>query len=118
MRVTKEEVEENLGKNIGVSTLENTFENFLPEKGTEKALKACQALASGKTKWNMLLIYGGVGNGKTHLLLALGIEMGGRGIFCRMLAYPEMMRFLKGCMNKNSSQNVDTVMDLWLCSCL
>ncbi len=104
---------EQLRRRLGVSTLENTFKNFLPQKGTEKALQACQVLASGKANWNMLLIYGGVGNGKTHLLEALVIELSKEGIFCRVMNYSKMMSALRSTMNKDSELSFKEIFERW-----
>jgi len=104
---------EELRRSLGVSILENTFDNFKPVKGTEKALQACRALVSGKTNWKMLMLYGGVGNGKSHLLESSVIELYKMGIFCRVNTYDRMMRYLRGCMDKDSPRSVDDVLDGW-----
>ena len=94
----KEEKREELRKSLGVTNLENTFENFKPVPGTGKALAVFKAQASGKTKWKMLLCYGGVGNGKTHLCEATAIALYKRDLFCRVTTMARIMGALKECM--------------------
>src|SRR6266702_2125985 len=53
-----------------------TFDNFIVGSGNELAHAACQAIAAHPgTKYNPLLLYGGVGIGKTHLIQAVGNEV-------------------------------------------
>ncbi|MBZ0264582.1 chromosomal replication initiator protein DnaA [bacterium] len=52
------------------------FSNFVEGPGNSFARAACTAVSQkpGKTSYNPLLLYGGVGLGKTHLLQAIGNE--------------------------------------------
>jgi len=89
-------------RSLGVSSLSNTFQNFLPWPGTEEALAAFKALASGETKWQMLLCYGGVGNGKTYLCEATTIALADRGLFARVNTMAGVMRSLRGGLDKDA----------------
>ena len=88
-----------------MSSLDSTFENFKPVAGTKEALAAFKALATCKTSWNMLLCYGGVGNGKTHLCEAVVIELYKQGIHCRVLTMAEIMRSLKAAIEHDKHGN-------------
>ena len=49
------------------------FDNFIVGSGNELAFAACQSIAANPgLKYNPLLLYGGVGIGKTHLIQAVG----------------------------------------------
>lgn len=50
-----------------------TFENFIPGENSDFAYNACLAAAKNPgTAYNPILIYGGVGLGKTHLMQSVG----------------------------------------------
>lgn len=107
---TPEEKREELRRSLGVASLDNTFENFKPAPGTEKALASFRALAEGKIRGKMLLCYGGVGNGKTHLCEATAIALYKRGLFCRVLTMARIMRALKECMSPESSTSYEELL--------
>ncbi|MBI5059951.1 chromosomal replication initiator protein DnaA [candidate division KSB1 bacterium] len=54
-----------------------TFENFVEGDSNSFARAACMAMAdfARKCPWNPLLLYGGTGLGKTHLLQAIGNKL-------------------------------------------
>ena len=101
---------------LNVSSLNHTFENFKSVKGTEIALSAFLYLASGKSPWKMLLCYGGVGNGKTHLMEALSIEMSRRGEIARIIPMAAMMRYLKASFAREASLPYEEVFKLYCTS--
>ncbi len=56
-----------------------TLESFIVGSSNELAYSACMAVAKDPgTKYNPLFLYGGVGLGKTHLIQAVGSEIGRR----------------------------------------
>ena len=67
-------------RNIKIDAQLNTaysFDNFLEGESNRLARSAGQAVANkpGGTSFNPLLVFGGVGLGKTHLLHAIGVEI-------------------------------------------
>ena len=75
--------------------------------GTELALAAFKAVLDGPEY--MLLCYGGVGNGKTHLCEAAAIELYKRGKFCRVMKMPEMLSTLRQTIN-NPEKDYDVIL--------
>ena len=58
----------------------------------------------------MLLVYGGVGNGKTHLLEASAIELYKQGKFCRVMNFPKMLSTLRSAIN-NPDMNYNEILN-------
>jgi primosomal protein DnaI len=90
---------------LGVSSLESTFEKIKPVKGMEQALKYAQQIATLKTTWKLLLIYGEWGNGKTLLLEAIALELRRQGIFCRVNNFPAFIGLLKSTFDQCKQTN-------------
>ena len=107
--LTLEERREKLRFDRGLSNLGHTFENFVPEKGTETALAACKALAYGKDDRQMVLLYGPTGNGKTHLCEAVVIALYKQGIWSRLITMSKVMRALKQAMNPDLLASYDVL---------
>jgi len=90
----------------GLHTNSQTFENFKLVKGVERAFKFAGELANGVAEFVWLLIYGGVGNGKTHLCNAIAKESLDRGVEVLMLNSADMFSQIKSAMNDNTSEAV------------
>lgn len=95
---------------FGVSNLNHTFENFKVLPGTEKAHKAFKEVAEGAGK-PFLLCYGGVGNGKTHLLEALALRLRERGIASRIWVVADFLAYLRRLMRDSSKEDIDVVIE-------
>jgi DNA replication protein DnaC len=108
---TREERREQLRRSLGLSSLTNTFDTFKQIKGTELAYSAFKELASGETKWQMLLCYGKPGNGKSHLCEATSIELYKHGIYCSVMIMSKVMDSLKNTMKDGSLLTHSELMD-------
>tara|TARA_Y100000590_G_scaffold45889_1_gene48775 strand:+ start:7489 stop:8874 length:1386 start_codon:yes stop_codon:yes gene_type:complete len=83
-------INQNYGKNSRVSSIENSllnynrfntnysFDNFIVGKSNELAYTAAKKICTESSHYNPLFIYGPVGMGKTHLLNAIGLEIGNK----------------------------------------
>jgi DNA replication protein DnaC len=83
-------------RKVGVSRPTQTFETFKVNAETQEAYEAVKAFAEGTANFCMLLIYGGVGNGKTHLANAAAIYLNQQGQDCRYFVVPDLLSSLKG----------------------
>ena len=103
---------------LGVSSLNTTFKNFKVVKGTEDAFKAASMIATLETKWKMLLIYGTWGNGKTHLLEAIVLELWAKGYRVKIQTFPDFVAKLKGTFDKNTEPGGTSFNDIMGYLCL
>lgn len=88
----------------GVKGLRQTFENFNAEiPGVKKAYQAAWKMAEGEGDFIWLIIYGGVGNGKTHLLNAIANRVMNRGISLKLVMMAELLSELKMAMDSNQT---------------
>ncbi len=97
---------------LKISSLESTFENFKPAKGSEDALKAAKAIATLETEWKLLFINGTWGNGKTHLLEAIALTLWGKGHSVRVETFPDFMASLKGTFDRSRDSDGPSFNDL------
>ena len=90
----------------GLHTNSQTFDNFKLVAGAKNTFKLASELATGEAKFVWLLIYGGVGNGKTFLCNAITKESLERGIEVIMLNAAGMFSQIKAAMNDNTDQEL------------
>ena len=86
----------------GISSRCQTFEEFIVRQGTEKSLEAFKELAFTRTGKPFLLVYGGVGNGKTHLCQALTKELLKQGIDAYYYRVPDLLKTLRNAIQEHS----------------
>jgi chromosomal replication initiator protein len=88
------------GDSLSVLNPHYTFQNFVEGGSNQFAKAAAQAVgeAPGKTSFNPLVVYGGVGLGKTHLIQAIGNYSLERAIVRRVL-YASSERFTNDFIN-------------------
>ena len=98
-------------KNSQISLIENsllnynrfnsnyTLDNFMVGKSNEVAYMAAKKICSDGSHYNPLFIYSGVGMGKTHLLNAIGLEIGDNKKVMFISAERFMYHFIRSIKN-------------------
>ena len=87
-----------------------TFANFDHRPGTEQGLAACRLFASGVGPTAVALV-GVVGNGKSHLLEAVGRELLDNAHAVRYEFVPTLIDRLRNCYQDDSEEDVADLMD-------
>ncbi len=81
---------------FNISTLKHNFECFKTTSDTREAINVMKNVAQGKSDRQFLMLYGGTGCGKTHLIEAAIIQWAKDGIFGRYYTFSDIARHLKG----------------------
>ena len=104
-------VRSNFSKNSKVSVIEdsllnynrfnsnNSFENFIVGESNELAFTAAKKACADSSHYNPLFIYSSVGMGKTHLLNAIGLEIGSSKKVMFISAERFMYHFIRSIKN-------------------
>ena len=103
---TKGQSKERMRQFVGLTNWNRTFATFKIVKGTKRAFSTMKAMAEGKHQ-PMLLLCGGIGNGKTHLCEALSIELYKNGIKCPITLWAELRRKLLQAMHRPKPNQAD-----------
>ena len=77
----------------------NSFENFMIGESNELAYMAAKKVCAEGSHYNPLFIYSGVGMGKTHLLNAIGLEIGNTKKVMFISAERFMYHFIRSIKN-------------------
>jgi len=78
----------------------NRFDNFMVGESNELAYTATRKICTESSHYNPLFIYSSVGMGKTHLLNAIGLEVGNSKKVMFISAERFMYHFVKSIRNK------------------
>jgi len=78
----------------------NRFDNFMVGESNELAYTATRKICSESSHYNPLFIYSAVGMGKTHLLNAIGLELGNSKKVMFISAERFMYHFVKSIRSK------------------
>jgi len=110
-------------KQRGATDATQIFNTFKSRVGTKKVYQYAKEFADsvgspphyGRKDFVWLLIYGGVGNGKTHLCNAITKTVLARGCEVRMIAAADMFAEIKAGMdNKNSEEVIRKFKDVFV----
>jgi len=111
-RNTGEPVDISIGQySFGVSNESHTFKAFKQVAGTVDIYKAFKDLAEGVAEYCFLLVYGGVGNGKTHLVDATAIRLAEREINAAVWVVPDFLSYLKRLINPEWPGRLDGMIE-------
>ncbi|MCK5585713.1 ATP-binding protein, partial [Candidatus Bipolaricaulota bacterium] len=78
----------------GVRSPKQTFETFEPRDGSKQAFNYARQLADGSATFIWLLVFGGTGNGKSHLCNAMARESIRRGVDTRLVSVADLFAAL------------------------
>lgn len=88
----------------GVIGTKQTFETFDTDvPGVKKAYKAAWNIAEGIGDFVWFILFGGVGNGKTHLLNAIANRVMERGIAVKMIMMADLLSELRMSIETNQT---------------
>lgn len=106
------ELLERVRRDLRVSNLDHTFNNFKHYPGTDDAYRAFLTRATRDDALPFLFCYGGVGNGKTFLCEATVIELYRRGIFTRLCVWSDIVGWTHKAMRpENGLPSVDSLIE-------
>ncbi len=95
--MSEEEKRDSIRRSLRISNINHRLENFKVTKEIKPVYDAFKnILETGIPP--MLLVYGGVGNGKTFLCDAVSIALYNKGIKCGVEIWSELMRYFKRLM--------------------
>lgn len=99
---------ENYLKEQGVK-LKQTFETFKMVPGAREAYNFAKEFSSASGPL-FYLLYGGVGNGKTHLCNAAAVALLGRGVACKFYTVADLLSLLRSKIDNGTIEEEITIL--------
>ena len=99
---------------IPVARQSETLLNFHDAPGVMPAFESACELGEGRSEWKLLLLYGGHGNGKTHLARGALMAAADRGVHGRYYTVRQLMSVLREAMDLKlqQSRSVDAIITI------
>jgi len=95
----------------GIKATPRTFDSFKPRTGTEEAVVAAREFIDMEGSAIMVLV-GGYGTGKSHIVEAIAREWLHRGRTCRYDYVPDLLDELRSTFNNNGDDSVHGLMNM------
>ena len=104
-----------LAERLNIGDMGHTFANFKTVAGAEDCLKVFSEAAEGISPTPFIFCYGGVGNGKTHMLEAMVIRLNERGLFTRYYTWSRIISNLRRFIRRDdaTSPPYDVIFGRW-----
>lgn len=98
--------------NIGEKYLNASFENFLMRQGSENAFKVAKHYAEhfDEFDYESIMLWGDVGNGKTHLAASVHNHLTAQGKVVVFVSMPELLSKIKATFNRNNNESEQQIM--------
>ncbi len=97
--------------NLNVSSVEHTFDNYVSVPGVDPVYRAFKKFAE-KREPCLILLHGGIGNGKTYMLEAVSIRLYEKNITARVVIWNKFVGLLKQALrNKDFFASYDSILD-------
>jgi DNA replication protein DnaC len=98
--------------NLPTRGQKHVFETYEIDKGSMEALEAAKNFAAG-TGPNMLVLYGGRGTGKSHLMESAGWSLLADGNIPHYAMVPELLDRIKATFNDNPGETTEDVLSYY-----
>ncbi|MFJ7891320.1 AFG1/ZapE family ATPase [Lysinibacillus xylanilyticus] len=98
--------------NLGEKYLNASFDNFLMRQGSENAFKVAKHYAEHFNEFGFesIMLWGDVGNGKTHLAAAVHNYLTAQGKVIVFVSMPELLSKIKATFNRNNNESEQQIM--------